>query len=296
MRAVLLAIFAVLVLIACESKAPGPPVLVYATQEDETFLSTWFAEFTDETGIPVTVKYADSGANTDALIANNDSPPADVLLTNNIADIWRAADEGALRPVQSENLSSIPETLRDPDGLWAALEVRYAAIGVAPDLAVAHAGTYAELADPKLRGQICLSSSSLPVNRSLIAMLIQDMGVRPAERIVRGWVRNLAFPPFATELELQAAIDSGSCDYGILSMTPDIQNGKKAGDRLYYVDIDGIGVARHARYPEAAHVLVNWMLKEKPITDLAWSNGKNVGIAGWRDEDARLLAERAGYQ
>ena len=78
-------------------------------------------------------------------------------------------------------------------------------------------------------------------------------------------------------------------------MTPDIQNGKKAGDRLYYVDIDGIGVARHARYPEAAHVLVNWMLNEKPITDLAWSNGKNVGIAGWRDEDARLLAERAGY-
>jgi len=296
MRAVLLGVFALLGLIACESKTPSPPLLVYAPSEDETFLPTQFAEFTDETGISVTVKYGDSGANTDAVIANTGSPPADVLLTNNVADIWRAADEGALRPIQSERFSGIPEYLRDPDGLWVALEVRYAAIAAAPDLAVAGLRDYAELADPKLHGQICLSSSALAVNRSLIAMLIQELGVRPAERIVRGWVRNLAFSPFSTEAELQAAVESGSCNYGIFSMSPEIQNGKRAGDRQYYVDIDAIGVARHARYPESAHVLVDWMLNEKAMKELAWSNGKNVGIAGWRDEDARLLAQRAGYQ
>jgi len=296
MRAVLLAVFAVLNLIACESKAPGPPLVVYASDADETFLPTLFADFTDETGISVTVKYGDSSANTDAVIANAGSPPADVLLTNNVVDIWRAADEGALRPIQGASLSGVPEYLRDPDGLWAALQVRYAAIGAAPDLAVAGPMNYAALADPKLHGQICLSSSALAVNRSLIAMLIQELGVRPAERIVRGWVRNLAFSPFSTEAELQVAIESGSCNYGIFSMPPEIQNGEKAGDRRYYVDIDGIGVARHARYPESAHVLVDWMLNKNAIKDLVWSNGKNVGIAGWRDEDARLLAQRAGYQ
>jgi len=296
MRAVILAALAVSILLACESRTSIPPVVVYANAEDESLLLTWFAEFTDETGIPVTVKYGDSSANTDAVIANTGSPPADVLLTSNVADIWRAADEGALRPIQSAHLSSIPEYLRDPDGQWAALEVRYAAIDVAPGLAVTSPGNYADLADPKLHGQICLSSSALAVNRSLIAMLIQDLGVRPAERIVRGWQRNLAFSPFPTEAELQVAIASGSCNYGILSMSPEIQFGKKAEDRQYYVDIDGIGVARHAQNPESAHVLVDWMLKKKAIKDLAWSNGKNVGIAGWRDEEARLLAERAGYQ
>lgn len=296
MRAVFLAVLAVLILVACESKAPSPPLVVYVSQEDETILPAWFAEFTDETGISVTLKFGDSSANTDAVIANTGSPPADVLLTNNVADIWRAADEGALRPIQSESLSGIPEYLRDPDGLWAATEVRYAAIVAAPGLTVAGPSNYAELADPRLRGQICTSTSSLAVNRSLIAMLIQDLGVRPAERIVRGWVRNLAFSPFSTEAELRTALESGTCNYGIVSMSPDIQNEKKAGDRLYYVDIDGIGVARHAQYPESAHVLVDWMLKEKRTKDLAWSNGKNVGIAGWRDEDASLLAQRAGYQ
>jgi iron(III) transport system substrate-binding protein len=296
MRAVFLAALAISILVACESKTLSQPIVVYATGEDDTALPTWLAEFTDETGIRVTVNYGDSGANTDAVIANTGSPPADVLLTSNVADIWRAADEGALRPIQSAHLSSIPEYLRDPDGQWAALEARYAAIGVAPGLAVASPGNYADLADPKLHGQICLSSSALAVNRSLIAMLIQDLGVRPAERIVRGWQRNLAFSPFPTEAELQVAIASGSCNYGILSMSPEIQIGEKAEDRQYYVDIDGIGVARHAQNPESAHVLVDWMLKKKAIKDLAWSNGKNVGIAGWRDEEARLLAERAGYQ
>ena len=296
MRAVFLAVLAVLNLIACESKTPSPPLVVYASGEDETFLPTLFADFTEETGISVTVKFGDSSANTDAVIANAGSPPADVLLTNNVVDIWRAADEGALRPIQSASFSDIPEYLRDPDGLWAALQVRYAAIGAAPGLAVAGPMNYAELADPKMHGQICLSSSALAVNRSLIAMLIQELGVRPAERIVRGWVRNLASSPFSTEAELQVAIESGSCNYGIFSMSPEIQNREQAGDRRYYVDIDGIGVARHARYPESAHVLVDWMLSENAIKDLAWSNGKNVGIAGWRDEDARLLAQRAGYQ
>ena len=295
MRAVILAALAVSILLACESKMTIPSVVVYATAEDESLLLTWFAEFTDETGIPVTVKYGDSSANTDAVIANTDLPPADVLLTNNVADIWRAADEGALRPIQGEHLSSIAEYLRDPDGLWVALRVRYAAIGAAPGLAVASPGSYAELADPKLLGQVCLSSSALALNRSLIAMLIQELGVRPAERIVRGWVRNLAYSPFSTEVELQAAIESGSCNYGVFSMSPEARNGNSLEDKQYYVDIDGIGVARHARHPQSAHVLVDWMLAEKAMKDLAWSSGKNVGIAGWRDEEARLLAERAGY-
>ncbi len=296
MRAAFLAVLAVLILVGCESKVPGPPVVVYASGEDDTFLLAWLAEFIEETGISVTVKYGDSSTNTDAVIANTDSPRADVLLTNNAADIWRAADEGALRPIQSEYLSSIPEYLRDPDGQWAALQVRYVAIAAAPGLTDAGPSNYADLADPKLHGQVCLSSSALAVNRSLIAMLIEDLGVRPAERIVRGWVRNLAFSPFSTEAELQVAIESGSCNYGMFSMSPETRNEEMTGDRRYYVDIDGIGVARHAQYPESAHVLVNWMLKEMAIKDLPWSSRKNVGIAGWRDEEARLLAVRAGYQ
>lgn len=285
----LLAAFCVLAVVACEQEPVGPPVVVYASSGDDTTLQSWLEEFTDSTGIPVTVVDGASGANTDAVISNRGTPSADILLTDNVADIWRAAEEGALRPIQSERLSAVPGVLRDPDGLWVALEYRYAAIKVAPRIAVAQASNYAELAALELRDEVCLSSSELAVNRALIAMLIQDMGVKPAERIVRGWMQNLAAPPFSTEAELEAAIDSGSCGYGIVSTT-------SRADGEFYLDIDGIGVARHARQADAAQTLVDWMLKEKALPAPVASNGKNVGISGWRDRDARLLVERAGYR
>jgi len=284
-----------LLLVACESGPTPEPVVVYVDVEDEQQLRNWFADFTDDSGIPVTLKPGDSRANTTLVIANLGSPPADVLLTSNVADIWRAADEGALRPIQSESLSSIPPSLRDQDGLWAALNVRYAVIDVAPTV-VANASTYAELADPRLRGQLCLSSSSLPVNRSLIAMMIQDIGPKPAERVVRGWILNLAHEPFSTEAQLQQAIQSGDCAYGILSKSGEIDSRGKSGEHQFYIDIDGVGVGRHARYPASAQRLIRWMFEQKGLTDPAWSNGKNIGIAGWLDEDAVLLAERAGYR
>ncbi len=285
-----------LLLVACESAPVPEPVVVYANAEDEKELQDWFAGFTDHSGIRVTLKLGDSKSNTDLVIANRGSPPADVLLTSNVADIWRAADEGALRPIPPESLDRVPHSLRDPDGYWAALNVRYAAIDVAPNATVANASTYIELADPQLRGQLCLSSSALPVNRSLIAMLMQDMGSKPAERVVRGWIRNIAREPFSTEAELRKAILSGDCNYGIVSMPSEIDAPGTVDKNLFAIDIDGVGVVRHARYPVSAQRLINWMFEQKKLANPAWSNGKNIGIAGWLDEDALLLAERAGYR
>ena len=54
-------------------------------------------------------------------------------------------------------------------------------------------------------------------NRALLAMLIGDLGERPAERVVRGWLRNLALPPFKESARLQAALESGECGVAIVS-------------------------------------------------------------------------------
>ncbi|MCP4300781.1 MAG: extracellular solute-binding protein [Gammaproteobacteria bacterium] len=295
-RIVVLAVLGVVALAACDSVPRGEPVLVYAPAASEATLVEWFSDFTDETGISVTVKFGDSFTNTENVISNKGSPPADVLLTSNVADIWRAADEGALRPIQAAAMDAVPLVLKDPDGLWVALDVRYAGIGASSHAKGARPGDYSDLANPELRGKLCLSSSALPVNRSLIAMLIEDLGVKPAERMVRAWVRNLALPPFATETELVAALQSGTCHYGIFSSSINSSGISFVGPDPVYIDIEGIGVARHARYPDSAHSLVDWMLAEKSLREPVSSNGKNTGLAGWRDKDATLLAERAAYR
>jgi len=284
-----------LLLISCESEPP-PPLVVYAVGNDEAALSERLAEFTGDTRIPITLVFSKSSKNADLVIENSGSPTADVLITNNVADIWRAADEGALRPISTKAIESSDPLLKDPDGFWTAVAMRWNAIGALKEETThPQVATYDLLASDDMRGRVCLSSSALHVNRSLIAMLINDRGVKQAERLVRAWIRNLATAPFSSEDHLIEAIRNGTCTYGILSSNPYL------GDLIYfvpeqhYMDIDAIGVARHAQQPDSAQKLVEWLVREKQPRITSEHDLRPVSIAGWRDEEARLLAERAGY-
>ncbi len=317
MKAALGLVALLLLVVACEQDVEKPryeTVVVYADYDDQDYLARLFEAFRRETGIPVTVRSGDAGQLTDDVIANRGAPPADVLLTASVTDAWRAADEGALRPIGAANLADVAEFLRDPDDLWAAVRMSVMMIAVGEGVTVEEPPlSYAALGDPFYKGRICLSSSSLPANRALIAMLIADLGPKPAERLVRGWVRNLALPVFDTQKALVEALAAGTCTYGIVP-SPLIEGGRILPEPAY-VDIEGVGIARHARQADSAQRLVNWLLSaevqwqhahdtrahsslanqpDEPIA--ANISRKNVGIAGWQDADAVLLAERAGYR
>lgn len=279
-----------LLLSAC-NPAPQSPVTVYVPAEFEEEANAWLPD----SGLAVTVIAADSSANTQLIVAKQDSPRADVLITDGVADIWSAAENGALRPIASEVLEPVPDAFKDPDGLWTSTAPRHITIGTAPGLEIMSVIDLQKLAAPELKGKVCLSSSVRADNRALIAMLIAEHGNRPAERIVRGWVRNLAAAPFASEGELLAALSSAVCTYGVISSAADASGVWRIELATRYYNIQGVGVARHAVNPEAAQRLVAWMLAQEPLEAPA-PNSRNVGQAGWYDEEARLLAERAGYR
>ena len=272
----------------------GPPLVVLATGEDGGPLAELLSEFTDETGIPVVVEWGASSDNASRLIEKSGTP-VDVLMTDNVIDIWRAADEGALRPIQGAALDEVAAQWRDPDKMWAATDVRPFLVIYPPG--EAPGATFQSLGDPALKGELCLTTSELPQNRALMAYMIDDLGVRPAERVVRGWVRNIERTPFPNEVDLLDALQDGRCKFGIASSTS-IPEGLLSfvPPESAYHDIDAIGVGRHAQHPDRAQRLVSWVLRNK-----TWQAGsgvptRNVGTAGWRDEEARLLAERAGYR
>ena len=296
-KSVLCAALVTLSLVACDTVDDGPPaaaIVVYVSAAQEVRLAGTLSAFTEETGIPITLTVADDEVNARNVIENRGAPPADVLITSTVIDIWRAADEGALRPLQATNLEDVPVVLRDPDRTWAAVGVHYAKIVTAENAVLAD--DYADFATAELRGKVCLSSAALPVNRALIAMLIEDIGLKPAERMVRAWVGNLAASPYATEQKLVDALRSGTCRYGIVSDAADTQGLASIPPNPLYLDIDAIGIARHARQAESAETFVQWMLASNPVPQPESSNGRNLGLVGWRDEEVRLLAERAGYR
>jgi iron(III) transport system substrate-binding protein len=290
----LIVVLLCLVLVAC-GRAPSQPVVAWIYGDESAPIVAQLEGFTDETGIPIEIRFGDSTVLTDDLIAGSGAPAADVLVTSNVADIWRAAEEGALRPIQPNAFDAIADAQKDPDRLWSGIRVRLHFVisgvdskGVAP--------TYDELGTEGFAGKLCLSSSRLPVNRSLIAFLVNDRGHRPAERLVRRWNRNLALPPFATEEELVAAVRDGRCAFGIASSHADFDGLLSYSPKPHYFDVSAVGVARHAENAESAQRLVGWLLETRTDYFRGETQLRNVSIAGWHDEDARLLAERAGYR
>lgn len=300
-------------LAGCESKqvpVRHEPIVVYASYADESYLPGLFTEFTEQTGIPVTVAYDRSEVHARNLIFNIGSPPVDVFLSRDVAHLWNTADEGALRPISAPNLANVPEDLRDQDGLWTALGYQQSVVIHGRDVREPHPAGLVDFAKDSYSGRLCVSSSSLPASRLVLAMMIADLGAKQTERVVRNWMKNLATAPFRSEADLLAAVEAGDCEFGVVSgwqMDPDLSVIRPVPD---YVQIEGVGIARHSRYPDSAQHLVNWMLSEpvnqrharalgaSPVIGQSFDAeaGQPPAVAGWNDEDARLLAERASYR
>ena len=311
-----------LLLVACGKEVPTDaparhePVVVYASYDDEDFLPALFADFTAETGIPVTVRHRREEQNVAEVIDNSASPPADVLLTRAIHGIWQASDEGALRPLQLVGeYQSLPEWLRDPDDYWLATGFTPVGIAYDPNKVESIAG-FDDLGS--VDGGICLSAPWNATNRSLVANLVAEHGVRKAELLVRGWTANKALPAFDSEQDVLEAIASGRCSVTIASAAAidSLGNGAIAFvvPEPAQVVAGAVGIGRHARYPENARLLVSWLAGAKaqerhaelPGFFAANSNAasgdvpdvqpRNVGVAGAFDVDAIKLLERAGWR
>ncbi len=296
-----------------EEAPSSEPLVVYSAYSDKTYLPTLFNEFTQDTGIIVIVRNGSVPGIVDDVIADRVTPPADMLLTPSVAGMWRVAEEGELRPNYSTVIAeNVPSWLRDPDKFWTALSYQKAVLVYAPDeIDVSELSAYEDLAAAEFRGKVCLTSSELSINRAVIAMLMNKLGARNAELAVRGWVANLAQPVFASEDLLLQALASGQCAVGIMSsgaatMISDSSLQLQVLAETY-VDIEAVGVTRHAHNPDAAVALIDWMLQRDiqtrhaaqtaafPVLLESEGNHNIVAVASGQAE-ATKLAERARYR
>lgn len=281
--------------LGCSPPPPSPsPVVIHSAVEDDERLAAMLGEFTDATGIPVEIRQANAAEHVDAMIAKTGNP-ADVLITDDLVQIWRAADRGVLRPIRSAALGEHHPSLRDPDSLWFVHDIRPMAVARTGDTAPWMV-SFEELGGPSFKGRLCLSSSALVNNRVVLANLIERRGEREAERLVRRWVRNLAQPPYADETRLRDAIRTGACDYGIVSNSHTVFGNWDKMSAPHAFAATAVGVGRHAARPDAAQALADWMLRNASVRVPSYAALPHAGIPGWRDEEARLLAERAGYR
>jgi len=231
-----------------------------------------FEAFERETGIEVELRGGTAPELFERLRREGDDSPADVLITTDLANLWRAEEAGLLQPLGSPVVeANIPEGLRDPAGQWAAVTTRLRVPvvnteRVSPD----EVTSYDALGDPAFRGRTCLRTSTNEYNQSLVADMIAKRGADATEALLRSWMAN---DPdiIGSDGELLAAMADGSCDVGltnhyylgrILADDPDFpvapawpdQDGAGA-----HANVSGIGITSSSDRVDDARRLVEYL-------------------------------------
>lgn len=260
--------------------AVAEEVVVYSAR-NEQLIKPLFDAYTKETGINVKFITDKEGPLMARLKAEGTNTPADMLMTVDAGNLWQAAEEGLLKPVNSKTLAAnIPAHLRDPDSEWFGLSVRartlvYNKNTVKPG----ELTTYEDLANAKWKNRLCLRTSKKVYNQSLVAMMIYEHGEGKTEDIVEDWVRNLAAPPFPDDTKAMEAVAAGQCDvtlvntyyFGrLMEKSPTLplaifwpNQNLKSKDAGVHVNISGAGITKHAKNPAGAIKLLEWLSSEK---------------------------------
>ncbi|MBM5570867.1 MULTISPECIES: extracellular solute-binding protein [Deefgea] len=313
--------------------AQAETVTVYSAR-NEQLIKPLFDAYTKETGVEVKVLTDKEGPLMARLQAESSNTPADLLITVDAGNLWQAANLGLLKTVKSETLNkNVPAHLRDDKGQWYGLSVRARTMFFNPDLVKAEdLSTYEDLADPKWKGKLCLRTSKKVYNQSLVAMMIAQHGEAKTEKIVRGWVANLATDVFADDTKLLQAIAAGQCAVGIANtyyFGRLIDKDPKFNARIFWanqktdgvhVNVSGAGVTRYAKNEAGAVKLMEWLSSSKaqniyadkdmefPVNPAvkpdqlvaSWgpfkSNVINMSKAGELQSQAVKLMDRAGYK
>lgn len=260
--------------------AVAEEVVVYSAR-NEQLIKPMFDAYTKETGVNVKFITDKEGPLMARLKAEGTNTPADMLMTVDAGNLWQAAEEGLLKPVNSKILTAnIPAHLRDPDSEWFGLSVRartlvYNKNTVKPG----ELTTYEDLANSRWKNRLCLRTSKKVYNQSLVAMMIYEHGEGKTEDFVEGWVRNLAAPPFPDDTKAMEAVAAGQCDvtlvntyyFGrLMEKSPSLplaifwpNQNLKSKDAGVHVNISGAGITRHAKNPAGAIKLLEWLSSEK---------------------------------
>ena len=242
-----------------------------------------YANFTQATGIKINRIEAGDEQLLERLRSEGANSPADVLLIVDASRLYNAQQLGLFQPVSSAALDSrIPASMRDPAGQWFGFSSRARLIVYnKAQIKPADVATYESLADPKLKGKICVRSGAHPYNLSLVASMIEHDGEAKTEAWAKGVVGNFARAPKGGDLDQIKAVAAGECDVAVVNSYyyARVLRSTKQEDRDIaartavawpnqggagtHVNISGAGVLKNAPHKEAAVKFLEYLASDE---------------------------------
>ncbi len=260
-------------------------VRVYSGRHYNTDRSV-YKKFAEETGIKVRLIEASGISLIERLKREGKNSQADLILLVDAARITNAAKFGLLQSVESKSLENdVPLGLKDKNKEWYALTRRVRVIVANPKVVdISKIRDYTDLADPSLKGKVCLRNRKSPYNQSLVANQIVNKGESKTKTWLSRMISNVSQPFFPGDIAIIRAVSKKKCGVGIVNhyyvarMLAGV-NGRR--DALYakktfvitpnpaHINISAGGVAKYATNKAEAIKLLEFLASPKGSKGLA---------------------------
>jgi iron(III) transport system substrate-binding protein len=234
-----------------------------------------FERFAKDTGTDLRLRGGDASELYERLKTEGKNTPADVLITVDAANLWRAKQAGLID-------SWKPLTLRARTIMRSTERVKPGELT-----------TYEGLGDPRWKGRLCLRSGTSEYNVSFVADRLAKDGRPATERMLRRWMAN---DPdiLGSDTDVLRAIADGDCDVGLansyylgreLEENPDFPVTLEWADqqgRGTHVNLSGIGVVSSSDQKETARKLIEFLLEPREQEVFAQNNHEFPVVEGAR--------------
>ena len=230
-----------------------------------------FKAFEEQTGLKVELRGGTAPELFERLRREGDETSADLLVTTDLANLWRAKEAGVLEPVDTPALrEQVDQRLHDPDGAWWGISTRIRTPMRSTKIAADAVTSYEDLGDPQFRGRLCLRTSNNEYNQSFVADRIAKNGEAETEELLRSWMANQP-RVLGSDVDVLDAIAAGRCDVGLtnhyylgrkLQETPDFAVAPAWPDQDAagaHTNLSGVGLVKGSEHRAAAVRLMEFL-------------------------------------
>ncbi len=315
----------------------GEEVNVYSARHYDTDMAL-YEQFTKLTRIEVNLIEGGSDALIERIVNEGEFSPADMLITVDAGRIWRAQQKGIFQAVESTTMTErVPAHLRNSDGFWYGLSKRARVIVFNKQRGLPiEVKRYEDLANPALKGQVCMRTSSNIYNLSLMSALLEADGKTAAESWATGVVSNFARSPQGNDTAQLKAVAAGECGITIANTyyLGRILGSEKSQDKAIaanlgvifpnqddrgsHVNISGAGITKYAPNRDNAVLFLEYLTSDFAQKLFAEGNNEypilgatigpvatlgsfkedvlDVQLLGQRQAEAVKVYDRSGWQ
>ena len=307
MRTKKLAVIALVALATLPAWAQEKVLNLYSARHYQTD-EALYTNFTKQTGIKINRIEAGENELLERLRNEGVHSPADVFLTVDAARLGKAEELGLFAPVTSPYLlQRIPAQLRTDT--WFAFSKRARVIVInKASVNPADVQSYEQLANPTLKGKVCVRSGAHPYNLSLGAAFLAHHGDQKTEAWARGLVANFARAPKGGDTDQIKAVAAGECGVTIAnsyyvarmlrSEKPEDKKVMEAVTIIWpnqkttgaHINISGGGMLKNAPNKDSAVKFLEYLASDQAQVYFADGNNEWPVVAGVKTNNSGLQA------